>query len=101
MARMILAIDQQPSRSSYGLMTPLERRSYSTAEQKQAFIGNLATVVINGDRKAQIGNNENAIVAIAAELYLSEPPKDVTLQYIDRPVMQTREVTGIVVNIYA
>jgi hypothetical protein len=101
MARIILAIDQQPSRSSYGLRTPLEARSYSTAEQKQTVISNIATVAAQGDRKARIGNNENAIIAIASEMYLSEPQKEVALQYIDRPAMQTREVTGIVVNIFA
>jgi hypothetical protein len=101
MARIILAIDQQPSRSSYGLMTPLERRSYTTAVQKQTVLGNIATVAANGDRKARIGNKEEAIIAISSEVYLAEPKKEITLQYIDRPTIQAREVTGIVVNIFA
>lgn len=101
MSRLILAIDQQPSRSSYGLRTPAELRSYSTAVQKQTVMSNIAQVAASGDRKARIGNNEAAIVAIASEMYLAEPPKDVTLQYIDRPTLYTREVSGIVVNIFA
>ena len=100
MARTILTIDQQVSRSSYGLRKPLELRSYITAEQKQDVLGNIARVSSNGDRKARIGNNEQAIVSIASEAYLAEPKKEITFQYIDRPVFDTREVTGIVVNVF-
>lgn len=101
MSRIILTIDQQVSRSSYGLRAPLEMRSYMTADVKQTFMGNLAQTVADGNRMARIGNNEQAIVAIAAEMYLAEPKKEVTMQYIDRPALDTREQTGVIVNIFA
>jgi len=100
MARLIVAIDQSPCRASYGLLGQQDFLRATAARQKQAVQDNIARVAADGDRLARIASRENAVVAIAAELYLSEPKKEVALVAVERPAFHLVEVTGGEINIF-
>ena len=98
--RTILAIDQTPSRASYGLLTQDALRHKLVSEQKQAVREDIGRTVAEGNRMAHIETGENAIVEIAAEAYLSEAPPEVVLQPVERPSFHVAEITGGRVNIF-
>lgn len=98
--RTILAIDQTPSRASYGLLTQDAFRQELAAHQRQVVRENLDRTVAQGNRMAHIETGENAIVEIAAEAYLSKTPPEVVLRTVARPSFHVAEVTGGLINIF-
>ncbi len=100
MSRQIITIDQSPCRASYGLLRPQDFLSATVASQKQTVRDNIANIVAIGDRLGRYGPRQDVIVAISAEAYLAEPPKEIVLRQIDRPTLDVAEISGGLINLF-
>lgn len=100
MSRQILAIDQSPCRASYGVLNAGDFLSATVARQKQTVRENIDRIVADGNRLARDGARQDVVVAIAAERYLAQPPKEITIKPIARPRFRLAEITGGSINIF-
>ncbi len=94
MSRLILTIDQTPCRASYGLLTQEAFRRDLAARQREVVRENIARYVARGDRMATMMPG-NTIIDISAEAYLDEPPVEVAIVPVARPIIGVTRATAI------